>query len=378
MGVHIHTSGKLAELVQENARIQTDMDRLKAELGDYDRVKAQREELLKQRKSIQALEAGRTGPVFLLRELSEILTPGKGPTFDRVSYEEALRRDPNVGFNAAWDTRRAWLESYEEHDKKVRIRGAAKSHDDAAEFMKRLNSSVFFNGVRLENTGSPSGGLRARPPYHLQPQRRGDLLMNELISKLMKLKPPQKAGLTAIAVAVIAGLYYQFFYADLSDGIAAAEANRARLSEERAGYEKRKVEYLAYRNELVQLQEEQRELLRVLPKRDEIASFLASIQEQGELSGLEVISFNVENEVQDELYIKIPVRMEVRGGFHAVTKFFKSVSELRRIVTVEELALIPEKETPRGGGAPTKLKARFIAATYRYQDANEKGAGGGT
>ena len=158
VGVHIHTSGKLAELAQENARIQTDMDRLKAELGDYDRVKAQREELLKQRKSIQALEAGRTGPVFLLRELSEILTPGKGPTFDRVSYEEALRRDPNVGFNAAWDTRRAWLESYEEHDKKVRIRGAAKSHDDAAEFMKRLNSSVFFNGVRLENSGVSTGG----------------------------------------------------------------------------------------------------------------------------------------------------------------------------------------------------------------------------
>ena len=149
--------GKLDAMVQENARIQTDIDRLKAELGDYDKVKSQREELLKQRKSIQALEAGRTGPVFLLRELSEILTPGKGPTFDRVSYEEALRRDPNVGFNAAWDTRRAWLESYEEQQKKVRIRGAAKSHDDAAEFMKRLNSSVFFNGVRLENTIQSSG-----------------------------------------------------------------------------------------------------------------------------------------------------------------------------------------------------------------------------
>jgi type IV pilus assembly protein PilN len=158
VAVHVHTSGRLSALSLENARIQTDIDRLKAELGDYDKVKAQREELLKQRKSIQALESGRTGPVFLLRELSEILTPGKGPTFDRVAYEEALRRDPNVGFNAAWDTRRAWLESYEEQDKKVKIRGAAKSHDDAAEFMKRLNSSVFFNGVRLENTVQTSGG----------------------------------------------------------------------------------------------------------------------------------------------------------------------------------------------------------------------------
>jgi len=157
VGFHVHGTGKLSALNQENARIQTDIDRLKAELGDYDKVKAQREDLLKQRKSIQALEAGRTGPVFLLRELSELLTPGKGPTFDRVNYEEALRRDPNVGFNAAWDTRRAWLESYEEQQKKVRIKGAAKSHDDAAEFMKRLNSSVFFSGVRLEKT-TVSGG----------------------------------------------------------------------------------------------------------------------------------------------------------------------------------------------------------------------------
>ena len=147
------------------------------------------------------------------------------------------------------------------------------------------------------------------------------------------------------------------------------------MTEERTGYERRKVEYLAYRNELVQLQEEQRELLRVLPKRDEIASFLASIQEQGELSGLEVVSFNVENEVPEDLYIKIPVRMEVRGGFHAVTKFFKSISELRRIVTVEDLILVPERDL-RDESAPTRLKARFVAATYRYQDPAEKGGGG--
>jgi type IV pilus assembly protein PilO len=203
--------------------------------------------------------------------------------------------------------------------------------------------------------------------------------MNELISKLMKLKPPQKAGVTAIALAVIGGLYYQFFYADISDGVAAAEAARTRLTEERAGYERRKTEYLAYRNELVQLQEEQRELLRVLPKRDEIASFVAGIQEQGELSGVEMVSYQIDNEIPEDLYVKIPVKMEIRGGFHAITKFFKSVSEMRRIVTVEDLALVPERNSSESAGpGATRLKARFVAATYRYQDPAEKNAGGGT
>ncbi len=73
--------------------------------------------------------------------------------------------------------------------------------------------------------------------------------------------------------------------------------------------------------------------------------------------------------------MKIPMRMEVRGGFHSITKFFKNVSELRRIVTVENLALLPERDG-KDASAPTRLKAKFVAATYRYQNPAE--AGGGT
>jgi type IV pilus assembly protein PilN len=150
--LHVQTSNELDEVRHENRKIQSDIDRLKGELGDYDKVKAQREELLKQRKTIQALDQNRTGPVFLLRELSEILTPGKGPTFDGVAYQENLLRDPNAGFNASWDTRRVWLDTFDEDHKKVKIKGAAKSNEDVAEFLKRLNLSVFFADVAPEST----------------------------------------------------------------------------------------------------------------------------------------------------------------------------------------------------------------------------------
>ena len=198
--------------------------------------------------------------------------------------------------------------------------------------------------------------------------------MNEIISKLLKLKPPQKVAVTLVAALVLGGIYYQFFYADLSDSITSEESSKARLTQELTTYEQRKIEYLAYRNELKQLQEEQRELLRVLPKKDEIASFMSSIQEQAELSGLELLTFAPDAESFEELYVKIPIRMEVRGGFHSITKFFKNVSELRRIVTVENLNLLPEPG--KDASAPTRLKAKFIAATYRYQNPTE--AGGGT
>jgi type IV pilus assembly protein PilN len=158
--MHVAASNELEEVTHKNTVIQTDIDRLKAELGDYDKVKAQREELLKQRSTIQALVANRTGPVFLLRELSEILTPGKGPTFDGVAYQENLLRDPNAGFNSTWDTRRVWLETFDEDQKKVRIKGSAKSNEDVAEFLKRLNLSVFFADVTPESTTQLSTGAQ--------------------------------------------------------------------------------------------------------------------------------------------------------------------------------------------------------------------------
>ena len=155
--LHLQAASQLEEIKRRNTIIAADVARLKQEIGDYEKIRAQREELLRQRKTIQALDAGRTGPVYLLREVSEILSPGKGPTFDRVTYEETLRRDPNAGFNASWDPRRVWLEAYAEEQKCVRIRGSAKSNEDVAELLKRLNSSVFFSDVNLDSTSQVSG-----------------------------------------------------------------------------------------------------------------------------------------------------------------------------------------------------------------------------
>jgi type IV pilus assembly protein PilN len=150
--VTVNAEGELQQLVRKNNVVKDDIERLKTELGDYDKIKEQRQDLLKQQKTIDALKTGRTGPVYLMRELSEILTPGKGPTFDRASYEDRLRRDPNVGFTSGWDPRRVWLESFEETERKVRVRGSARTNEDVAEFLKRLQLSVFFTDVAPEST----------------------------------------------------------------------------------------------------------------------------------------------------------------------------------------------------------------------------------
>ncbi len=137
---------------EHNLQVSRDIARLKAEIGDYDVIKAQRDELIRQRDAIKRLQANRSGPTFMMRELSDILTPGKGPTFNKEQYEEQIKRDPNAGFNPNWDTRRAWLISYGEQSHAVKIKGGAKSDEDVAEFLKRLKVSAFFSDVYWQQT----------------------------------------------------------------------------------------------------------------------------------------------------------------------------------------------------------------------------------
>ena len=197
--------------------------------------------------------------------------------------------------------------------------------------------------------------------------------MNDFLQKLTRLKTPIKIAITAGLVAVILGIYGGLFYLDIQDQIKGARARQLQLKGEKDNYEKRKREYQAYRTELTQLQQEQRELLKALPKKAEIPTFLSNLQEQAELAGLEIVSLTIEAENPMELYIRIPVRIEVRGTYHSITKFFKNLSELPRIVNVENLTLSVEKAEP---GMSPRMRAKFVAATFRYRDGG--GAEGGT
>lgn len=132
------------------ATLQRDIERLKKEVGDFDRLKRQRDQLIKQRQVISQLHSARTGPVYMLREFSDILSVGKGPSVNQEKYEQLLRRDPNAGFNPRWNPRRLWIDSIDEKNRNVRILGRAKDHDDVAELLKRMTLSEQFENVQLE------------------------------------------------------------------------------------------------------------------------------------------------------------------------------------------------------------------------------------
>ncbi|MCK6573866.1 PilN domain-containing protein [Myxococcota bacterium] len=52
-------------------------------------------------------------------------------------------------WNPDWDPKRLWIESFREEKRRLKINGFARTNDDLAEFLHRLNTSKHFVNVRL-------------------------------------------------------------------------------------------------------------------------------------------------------------------------------------------------------------------------------------
>jgi type IV pilus assembly protein PilO len=191
--------------------------------------------------------------------------------------------------------------------------------------------------------------------------------MQNFFDRIAALSMGIKLGVIAGVVVLLTGGYWYFFYGDMLDEQAQLEKDGTRLEKEKKDYEKRKQEYLAFRNEVNSLLEEQKELLRVLPKADDIEQFIENVQAQIELSGLSKVESVREAAQPVEMYVKIPIRMSLTGTYHQINHFFKQVGELKRIVNIEDLSLDPV-QLGVAPEQPNQLKANFTATTFMFTD----------
>jgi type IV pilus assembly protein PilO len=115
--------------------------------------------------------------------------------------------------------------------------------------------------------------------------------------------------------------------------------------------------------ELTEAQEQLIVALRLLPEASEIPSLLKSITKLGNDSDLQFLLFSPEREVpKEELYVEIPVSMEVMGGYHDVAMFFDKIGKLDRIVNIANVSMKPAKPDT------TMLRTKCRALTYSFKE----------
>jgi type IV pilus assembly protein PilO len=114
-----------------------------------------------------------------------------------------------------------------------------------------------------------------------------------------------------------------------------------------------------------------------LPEEKEVSVLLSQISDSGLQAGLEILLWKpgAKKTSPDNLYVEIPVNVEVKTGYHNLGVFFSAVSRLPRLVNISDLDL--RVKDMKNKGPQDLITAAFTARTFASVSPGEMGGGAG-
>lgn len=192
------------------------------------------------------------------------------------------------------------------------------------------------------------------------------------LETLTKTPLPKKIFFLVLLMLLLGAAFWFSMYSPVTEEYAEAVSKHDRLVRSLAEAEQRKRTYDQDRQRRDEMQKASTKQFQALPPETEMSSFLASLNAQSDVVGLEILSVKPQQEEAAEYYARIPVQLELEGTFHQLAKFFFLVGSLDRIINVENINLRTQSLDQTG----SMLRAGVLATTFRSIQSGEGKKGG--
>jgi len=175
-----------------------------------------------------------------------------------------------------------------------------------------------------------------------------------------------KLGALFILLLVLVFTGYWFDWQNQLDDLARDRAKEQDLRTAFLDKKKQAVNLEAYRKQLAEIEESFGEMLKQLPNKSEMEALLTDINQAGLGRGLQFELFRpAPAETRSEFYAELPIQIKLAGSYHDIGAFASDISQLPRIVTLNDIALSASK---------SGLTLDAVAKTFRYLDDSEVAA----
>jgi len=176
-----------------------------------------------------------------------------------------------------------------------------------------------------------------------------------------------KLGVLLLLVLVILGAGYLLDWSSQWDELNAARVKEDSLRNAFLDKKRQAINLEAYRKQLADIEQSFGAMLKQLPNRSEMEALLSDINQAGLGRGLQFELFKPASaEIMSDFYAELPIQIKVIGNYHDIGAFASDVSQLSRIVTLNNLALLTDKDG--------NLMMDATARTFRYLDDEEVAA----
>jgi type IV pilus assembly protein PilO len=180
-------------------------------------------------------------------------------------------------------------------------------------------------------------------------------------SGLSRLPLGAKIGVGAGLVILVGVAYFVMGYSEVSSQIAAQKRQEVQLRQQLSSARDSEAAYLKDLADLTEKKQRQRELNKVLPETAETPAFLSALQGVANVSGIALNSWDPIDEVNQQYFAKVPMKLTLSGRFHQIAKFFYGVGQLDRIINLENIVL----REPKREGDETTLVVEALATAFR-------------
>ena len=166
----------------------------------------------------------------------------------------------------------------------------------------------------------------------------------------------------AVTVSVVAALWFVWLKAS-DEELTAEQGTEVQL---KADYSKKLAQAVnldALKKQREQVQQYVIQLEKQLPSKAEMDALLSDINQAGLGRSLQFELFRPGQVSVKEYYAELPIAVRVTGKYHDVGAFAADIANLSRIVTLNNLSLMPAKDG--------NLVMDATAKTFRYLDGEE-------
>lgn len=175
-----------------------------------------------------------------------------------------------------------------------------------------------------------------------------------------------KFGLYLLAsTAVVVALWFVWL-SDAVDELTVEQEKEVKLRDEYKVKLTKAVNLEALKKQREQVLQYVTQLEKQLPSKAEMDALLSDINQAGIGRSLQFDLFRPGQVVVREYYAELPISVRVTGRYHDIGSFAADISNLSRIVTINNMTILPARD-----GA---LSMDAVAKTFRYLDAEEVNA----
>ncbi len=196
-------------------------------------------------------------------------------------------------------------------------------------------------------------------------------LQEKLTSQFRNLDPkdpsfwpaiPRNALFVVTCILVVAGLWFAWLNGSETE-LEAEQATEVKLREDYKSKLAKAVNLEALKKQREQVLQYVTQLEKQLPSKAEMDALLSDINQAGLGRSLQFDLFRPGQVAVREYYAELPIALRVTGKYHDMGAFAADIANLSRIVTLNNLNVVPARDST--------LSMDATAKTFRYLDAGE-------